>query len=342
MKFTIAAIAFAFAGIADAATSAVVGTVPTKKLDGIFANTFKVVWQSDSHTAADDEFRITLPTGVEVKNGALKVADSDIEFKCKNAAGDAETVTDDQYTVTYDKSTRIVTAKSKGVTGKYCLTGADAYIAFKKAGILSQTLAKAELKVGNSIVSASEAIASTTDIAAYGTATKTLADLKIPETAKSTSTFELKITTAVAVATDKFIKVILPGYVVKDPKCKIGTKDVPTADISGGQFDSHYGWILIKGSTDLWAAAANTLTCATGVTANAAPQAAQKVHVAVGATDTISEFTSTDGKAIKSAAPTRAPTVPTRAPTRAFSAAPHSAAAAGAGLLSSFIVYFLF
>lgn len=346
MRFTSAILALAAVAQAASGVPAITETAADKyKVDTVFANDINIQFTpsaaGDNHAAEGDTFKITLPVGVEIKDGDQTVT-TDYVLKCFTTTDGEKTMTDAMYTVAYKASDRIITLTKKGTTAKtFCITGGAVKLQLLKAGIFVKDIAAAGLKVANSKVAAEATtpVVGTADLVYSANTAGTLSGLVAPSTAKATGKFEIKFTPSAVSAATKFLMVYLPGYTVAaTPKCKIGTTDVAT--ISGGVYDSRFGWIKITGATSLWAAAASTLTCETGVTAGAA-QAATKVTVVIGETTNPLDVSQLDLPKVITAAPTLAPTkAPTKAP---FSAAPLSAAATGAaGFVSAVVAYFLF
>lgn len=339
MKFVATLLASAFLiGHADAgATTLPTFAITTEKVDAACENivTIEAV-PNDSHAAAGDTFKITLPTGVDHKDGDITF-DSGYTFHCKTADGDTEKTTASTYGAKYTQKDKLVTITKIG-TDKPCLTGTKFTLVLKKTCILLQTVKQATLKVANSKTTGETGVVGATADKAFGAADAAPKTLKIASIQKTTGEFSLKFTPSAAAAVTEFLTVYIPGYTVVTPKCKVGTKDVPSADTSGSTTNG-YGYIQIKGSTDLWATAEIALVCASGVTAGAA-QDAGKVSVVVGVTNNAKAVGQVDLPKVVTAAPTLSPT---KSPVAAFSAAPRSAAATGAaGFVSAVVAYFLF
>lgn len=345
MKFTSAILALAAVAQAASGVPAITETGADKyKVDTVFANDINI--QStpgaagDNHAAEGDTFKITLPVGVEIKDGDQTVT-TDYVLKCHTTTDGEKTMTDAMYTVAYKASDRIITLTKKGSTAKtFCITGGAVKLQLLKAGIFVKDIAAAGLKIANSKVTAEATtpVVGNANLVYSANTAGTLSGLVAPSTAGATGKFEIKFTPSAISAATKFLMVYLPGYTVAaTPKCKIGAKDVST--ISGGVFDKRFGWIKITGATNLWAAAESTLTCETGVTAGAV-QAANKVYVVIGATTDPLDVSELALPKVITAAPTLSPT---KSPVKAFSAAPRSAAATcAAGFVSAVVAYFLF
>jgi hypothetical protein len=336
---TLFASAFLVGHTSAGTTSGVTFAITTKKVDQACGNVVTIeAVPGDDHAAAGDNFKVTLPSGVEHADGAITLGDTGYTFACKTADGDGSASTAATYEAKYTKTDRIVTITKKGAD-KPCLKDTKFTLVLKKTCILVQTVKQGELKVANSKSTGETGVAGTAADKAFGDADAAPKDLKIASTIKTTGEFSLKFKPSVAAATAQFLTVYVPGYKVATPKCKIGTKDVPTADITASSA-AGFGYIQVKGSTDLWATAEIALNCTAGVTAPDATQAAGKVSVIMGATDTPKACGQVTLPKVDTPAPTRAPT---KAPTRAFSAAPRSAAATGAaGFVSAVVAYFLF
>jgi len=340
MKFVATLLASAFLiGNANAgATTLPTFAITTKKVDAACENVVTIeAVPNDSHAAAGDTFKVTLPTGVDHKDGDITIT-TGYTFACKTADGNTAASTASTYSAKYSQKDRIVTIAKVGAD-KPCLTGTKFTLVLKKTCILLQTVKQDTLKVANSKTTGETGVAGAAADRAFGAADAAPKDLKIASTAKATSEFSLKLTPSAAAATTEFLTVYMPGYTVATPKCKLGTTDVPTADITGST-TAGFGYIQIKGSTSLWATAEIALVCASGVTAGSA-QDAGKVSVVMGATATPKACGQVTLPKVVTAAPTRSPTkAPTAAP---FSAAPRSAAATGAaGFVSAVVAYFLF
>mmetsp|Transcript_19324 Transcript_19324/g.27115 ORF Transcript_19324/g.27115 Transcript_19324/m.27115 type:complete len:325 (+) Transcript_19324:40-1014(+) len=284
-----------------AASGAPAFAITTEKVDGAFANVVTVTSNiGDAHTAADDTFKITLPTGVEIKDGAQTIT-TDYTFTCTTSGGAAQATTAATYSVTYAKATKIIEIKKLTTTAP-CIAG-SAVLTLKKAGIFVKDVAATTLKIANSKVTAEATtpVAGTGTVAYAAATAGTLAGLAAPSVVGTTSKFEIKFTSAITAATTEFIHVTLPGYTVSSPACKVGTT---TATVSGGTTDSRFGYILVTGATSLWTANAQaTLTCDTGVTAST-KQAASNVYVCLGVTANAKECSSLTLPAVTTKAPT--------------------------------------
>jgi hypothetical protein len=292
-----------FAPTVLAATGAPALAISTEKVNGAFENVITVTsTPGDAHTAADDTFKITLPPGVEIKDGAQTIT-TDYTFTCTVGGAGGTATTASTYSVTYAKDTRIIEIKKLTATGP-CQASGAAVLTLNKAGIFVKDVDETQLKIANSKVSG-EATTPVpgTGTAAYAAATAgTLAGLVAPSVAGTTSKFEIKFTSALTAATTEFIHVTLPGYeVTASPACKVGTT---TATASGGTTDGRFGYILVTGATSLWTANTQaTLTCDTGVTAKT-KQAASNVYVCLGVTADAKECSSLTLPAITTKAPT--------------------------------------
>jgi hypothetical protein len=291
-----------FAPTVLAGTGAPALAISTEKVDGAFANEITITSTTDTdHAAADDTFKITLPPGVEIKDGAQTIT-TDYTFTCTVGTSGGTATTASTYSVTYAKADRIIEIKKLTATSP-CKAGA-AVLTLKKAGIFVKDVDQTKLKIANSKVTA-EATTPVpgTGTTAYATATAgTLAGLVAPSVVETTSKFEIKFTSALTAATTEFIHVTLPGYeVTASPACKVGTT---TATASGGTTDGRFGYILVTGATSLWTANTQaTLTCDTGVKAKT-KQAASNVYVCLGATGDAKECSSMALPAITTKAPT--------------------------------------
>jgi hypothetical protein len=290
-----------FAPTVLAGTGAPVLAISTEKVDGAFANEITITSTTDTdHAAADDTFKITLPPGVEIKDGAQTIT-TDYTFTCTVGTTANTATTAATYSVTYAKADRIIEIKKLTATSP-CKAGA-AVLTLKKAGIFVKDVDQTKLKIANSKVTAE----ATTPVPGTGTTpyaaatAGTLAGLVAPSVVETTSKFEIKFTSALTAATTEFIHVTLPGYTVSSPACKVGTT---TATVSGGTTDSRFGYILVTGATSLWTANTQaTLTCDTGVKAKT-KQAASNVYVCLGATGDAKECSSMALPAITTKAPT--------------------------------------